>query len=122
MPNDRKKSAKKSAAAKRKGVRYVKSAYKKAAKGETKVAKARVGGVSNRKKEVKGITKIATAENLLSAGKKAIATGKKPASRRSLKVTPRSAAKKEAAKNPIMQPVKGATKKEIRKRNKPKKK
>jgi len=117
-----KNALKSSAKNKKKGGRYVKSAYKVASRGNTKVAKSRVGGVSKRKKEVRGEAKLATAENLLSAGTKAIKTGEAPASRRSLRVTPRSAAKKEAAKNPIMQPKKGATKAQIRKRNKSTKK
>jgi len=112
-----KKNAKQSAANQRKGGRYVKSAYNKAKKSEKKGSKSMLGGDLNRKKDVKAQTLGQTSANLLSEGKKSLASGTKPKKRSSLTVTPRSAAKREMQRNPVMQPKKGVTRAQLRKRN-----
>jgi hypothetical protein len=111
-----KKEAKKKARVKRSGKRLVTASQRKSDKsGSTFTA-------SGGRKYAKNKAKVQTAANFEKEGASRLKTGVKTKKRKELKVTPRSARKKEAEENPIMQPIKGATKKEIRKRNKPAKK
>jgi hypothetical protein len=94
MPNGKKTAAKKAAAAKRKGVRYKKSATRVAKSALKTAVKASVAGKRKRTLQVRAATKAQTAENLEKAGSKALVSGKPPVKRKTLKVTPKSAHKK----------------------------
>jgi len=96
MANPIKSAAKKKAAAQRQGGRYKKAATRMAKKSERSSSKASTSG--KRIQQVKAQTRGQSAQNLERAGNKAMTTGQKPASKRSLKVTPRSA-HKEIMKN-----------------------
>ena len=89
-----KRVAKKQAAAKRQGVRYKKAATKSAMQSVKQSAKASVPSKNRRMKQVRAATKAQTAKNLEKAGDEALSTGRKAPSKRSLKVTPKSAHKR----------------------------
>ena len=96
MPNDRKKAAKKSVRVKKSGVRLVKASKRQAKKAGKSFS------ASGGRKYAKGVTASQTANALRKEGEKRIATGKKTAKKKDLKVTPRSAQKAAEAKDPYL--------------------
>ena len=96
MPNDKKKAAKKSARTKKSGVKLVKASERQAKKAGKNFS------ASGGKKYARSVTSAQTAANYEQEGRKRIATGKKTAKKKDLKVTPRSAKKAAEKKDPYL--------------------
>lgn len=96
MHNARKKEAKKSARTKKSGVQLVKASERQAKKAGKNFS------ASGGRKYAKSVTSAQTAAAFEKEGSKRIATGKKTAKKKDLKVTPRSARKSAQSKDPYL--------------------
>lgn len=91
--DNKKKAAKKSARTKKSGVRLVKASERQAKKAGKNFS------ASGGRKYAKSITAAQTAANFEQEGRTRIATGKKTAKKKDLKVTPRSSKKAAEARD-----------------------